>query len=193
VRRDGVAWVALAAGLFVLALGGWWLPHDAIDWQPALAWREPWRAFSAVGVHYNLAHLLGNLGGLLLTGLFGWVARSPARIAAAWGVAWPLTQLGLLLKPALTHYGGLSGVLHAGVAAAATGLLMTGSKAQRAMGGLVLAGLAIKVWSESPWGDALRQSQQLGIAVAPFAHATGAIAGVVCAVLAVWWPRRHRD
>jgi rhomboid family GlyGly-CTERM serine protease len=193
VRRDGAAWVALAALLFACAIVGGALPQDAIDWQPALAWREPWRAFSAVGVHYSQAHLLGNLGGLLLTGLFGWVARTPGRVAAAWAAAWPLTQFGLLAKPALAHYGGLSGVLHAGVAAAATGLLLTGTKAQRAMGGLVLCGLAIKVLGESPWGEALRQSPQLGIAVAPLAHATGAVAGLACATIAVLFPHRAHD
>ena len=192
MRRDGVAWVVVAILLGVFALAGWALARDAIDWQPALAWREPWRALSAVGVHYSSAHLLRNLGGLALTGLFGWVARAPARIAWAWVTAWPLTQFGLLLKPALAHYGGLSGVLHAGVAVVVTFLLLTGTRAQRVVAGVVLAGLAAKVLSESPWSDALRHSSTLDIAVAPLAHATGAIAGAVCAMVAILLPRsRH--
>ena len=42
---------------------------------------------------------------------------------AGLGLARPLTQLGLLMRPDLLHYGGLSGVLHAGVAAAALWLV----------------------------------------------------------------------
>ena len=54
-------------------------------------------------------------------------------------VAWPLTHLSLLARPEVMHYGGLSGVLHAGVAVAALGLgALAGSG-----GSLLLAQLAL--------------------------------------------------
>jgi len=193
MTRGAGAWLAVAALLGVIAFGGAALPHASIDWQPALAWREPWRAFSAVGVHYSAQHLLVNAVGLAVAAVFGVVAGVPARIACAWLAAWPLTQLGLLLRPDLAHYGGLSGVLHGGVAAVCVSLLVLGTRAQRIVGGVVLAGLCVKIVSESPWGPTLRHAQGLDIAVAPLAHATGALAGAACAALALWLGRPHGE
>jgi rhomboid family GlyGly-CTERM serine protease len=190
VSADGRAWLGVAALLGCCALLGWPIAHTAIDWQPALAFSEPWRAWSAIGVHYSAQHLIANLAGIALAGAFGWAARVPARLAWAWMAAWPLTHLALLAKPELTHYGGLSGVLHAGVGVVAASLLITGSRAQRWVGAAVVAGLCAKLWSESPWGAALRYPPGWDIAVAPMAHLTGSIAGLVCAAVALVLPRR---
>jgi rhomboid family GlyGly-CTERM serine protease len=188
--RGGRAWCAVALLLAAGALAGWPVPHEAIDWEPGLARAEPWRAVSAVGVHYSAQHLAVNLAGAALAGLFGVVARVPPRLAWAWLAAWPLTQFGLLLKPELVHYGGLSGVLHAGVAVVVTFLLIAGTRAQRAVGAAVLIGLVAKLLSEAPWGEALRHPPGWDIAIAPLAHSTGAIAGALCTALACWLPRR---
>ena len=187
MRRGGRAWVGVATLLGASALAGWTLPTESIDWQPALAWREPWRALTAVGVHYSAQHLIANLIGTGVAGLFGVVAQVPARLAWAWLAAWPLTQTGLLLRPDLAHYGGLSGVLHAGVTAVGVFLLLTGTRAQRWVGAAVLAGLCAKIASESPWGAPLRHPAGWDIAVAPLAHATGALAGAACAAIALLW------
>ncbi len=189
MTRGSRAWIGLAILLGACALTGWALPREAIDWQPALAAREPWRAASAVGVHYSLQHLVANLAGAALAGAFGAVAQVPVRLAWAWLAAWPLTQLGLLARPDLAHYGGLSGVLHAGVAAVVVFLLATGTRAQRWLAGAVLLGLCVKIASESPWGAALRHPAGWDIAVAPFAHASGALAGALCAIIALCLPR----
>ena len=193
MTRPGVAWVGVAALLGACAVLGWPLPRASLDWQPALAFSQPWRAFSAVGVHYSPIHLLGNLAGAALAGLFGVVARVPTRLAWAWLAAWPLTQLGLLARPELAHYGGLSGVLHAGVAAVVASLLVTGRRAQRWIGAAVLLGLGAKLLSEAPWGAALRHPAGWDIAVAPLAHATGTLAGALCAAFALLWRRDRSD
>jgi rhomboid family GlyGly-CTERM serine protease len=179
VTRASLAWVGVAGLLGACALLGWPVAREAIDWQPALAFSQPWRAFSAVGVHYSVAHLVGNLAGVALAGLFGVVAQLPARMAWAWLVAWPLTQFGLLVRPDLAHYGGLSGVVHAGVAAVAAYLLVAGTRAQRWVSGIVLVGLCAKLLSESPWGPALRHTGSWDFAVAPMAHVTGVVAGAL--------------
>ena len=155
-------------------------PDAGIDWQPALWASQPWRAFSAVFVHYSTLHLLGNAAGLALVAALGAVARVPGRVALAWLAAWPLTQFGLLWEPALAHYGGLSGVVHAGVAIVCVHLLCSG---HRWLGGPLLAMLLAKVLSESPWASPLRYPPGWDIAIAPLAHATGLIAGTVCALL----------
>jgi rhomboid family GlyGly-CTERM serine protease len=181
----GRAWGGLAMLLGLLALSGWGVPHAAIDWQPALAFAQPWRAFSAIGVHYSALHLIANLGGVAAVGVLGVAARAPGWAAWAWLIAWPLTQFGLLVEPTLVHYGGLSGVLHAGVAVIAIVLLWPpNAPARRWVGLALLAGLAVKVLLEAPWGAPLRLPAGMDIAVAPLAHASGSIAGLLCAVVA---------
>ncbi len=185
LAKPGRAWGGLAALLGVLALAGWASPHEALDWQPRLALAQPWRAFSAVGVHYSLLHLLANLAGVAAVGALGISARAPLCATWAWVAAWPMTQLGLLLEPALLHYGGLSGVLHAGVAVIAVVLLWAPNASTRRWVGLaLLAGLVVKVLLETPWGAPLRHPAGIDIAVAPLAHASGLIAGLLCAIVA---------
>ena len=168
------------------ALAGWLVPQALIDWQPALAFTQPWRLFTPVGVHYSSAHLIGNLAGIALAGVYGIAAMVPARLAWAWLVAWPLTHLALIVRPELLHYGGLSGVVHAGVAAIVVWVLATGrTRAQRWVSALVAIGFVAKLLSESPWGATLRHPEGWDIAVAPLVHTTGALAGALCALVAV--------
>jgi rhomboid family GlyGly-CTERM serine protease len=189
----GRAWCALAGALALGALVGFALgPAQAIDWQPALAAREPWRAWSAAFVHYSAFHLLANLAGIALVGALGVFARVPWPIAAAWLIGWPLTQLGLLARPDLVHYGGLSGVLHAGVACVGWWLVAHERGQRRAIGALILAGLVLKVASEAPWGAPLRHPPGWDIATAPFAHASGLVAGLVAALLCDLLARARR-
>jgi rhomboid family GlyGly-CTERM serine protease len=179
---DVRAWLAVCVGAAALALAAWPVSRHALDWQPALVLREPWRAWSAAGVHWSALHLAANLAGVVVVGLFGTAARLPRAAAAAWVVAWPLTHLGLLARPDLLHYGGLSGVLHAGVAVAACWLALSARGRGRTIGMAVLGGVAVKVMLEAPWGPALRIVPGWDIAIAPLAHATGAAAGAVCAL-----------
>ncbi len=175
------AWCAVAALLGAGAALGVGPPAAALDWQPALAWQQPWRAWSAAFVHLSALHLAANAAGLILVAALGAAARLPRRTALAWFAAWPLAHLGLLAEPALAHYGGLSGVLHAGVAAAALHLAWRGAGTARGVGFALLGGLALKVLAEAPWAHVLRHPAGWDIAVAPAAHACGAIAGVLCA------------
>ncbi len=128
-----MAWVVLAAllcaGAVVVtaisaeggaALASAPLPR-AFDWQPALGLHEPWRLWTCAWVHWSGAHLLVNAAGAIVVAFVGWRARLPASAAFAWFLAWPLTQVLMAalaadrLDALMPHYGGLSGVLHAGV------------------------------------------------------------------------------
>jgi len=152
---------------------------------------QPWRAFSAIGVHYSGAHLAGNLAGIALAAVYGIAAMVPSRLACAWLAAWPLTHIGLLLRSDLLHYGGLSGVVHAGVAAITVWVVATArTPAQRWVGALVAIGFVGKLLSEAPWGPTLRQPAGWDISVAPIVHTTGAIAGALCAIVALSIARR---
>ena len=189
-------WLAAAALLGIAsasAFVAFATPPTALDWQPGLAAREPWRAWSAALLHLSGMHLAANLAGAALVGALGFVAAVPRRSVVAWLVAWPLTQFALLARPDLAHYAGLSGVLHAGVAVVAVHLIAAARGARRAIGFALLAALALKVASETPWAaDALRHPPGWDIAVAPFAHAAGLVAGAFAAALAEAGVRRRR-
>jgi rhomboid family GlyGly-CTERM serine protease len=184
VSRGAVAWCVLAAALALLAALLWSLPREALDWQPALAFTQPWRAWSAAFAHWSGAHLAANLAGCVVVALFGVAASVPPPATVAWLLAWPLGHALLALQPALTHYGGLSGVLHAGVAVAALHLVWHTRGRRRAVGAAVAMGLLVKVLLEAPWGTPARLWPGWDIPVAPLAHATGAAAGLLCAALA---------
>ena len=74
-------------------------------------------------------------------------------------------------------------MLHAGVACVAWRLIVHAHGRRRAIGVLTLALVAVKVVSEAPWGAALRHPAGWDIATAPFAHASGLVAGLAAAAL----------
>lgn len=154
--------------------------------QPLQAWR--WA--SAAFVHYSFTHLGVNLLGCAAVAAFALVARLPREDVWAWWLAWPLSTLALVLWPQIQHYGGASGVLHAGVAVVAT-LLLQAFGIRRWVGALVLAGLSAKVWLEAPWEHALHPDPVLGMSVAVAAHASGLLCGALSALAMMAW-RRHR-
>ena len=155
-----------------------------LRWQPELAWSQPWRSLSAAWVHLSPLHLAGNLLGTALVAALGTVAGCGRRAAVAWALAWPLTHLALLLQPTLSSYGGLSGLLHVGVAVAICQLLRAERGQRQFIGAALLAGLLTKLLLEAPWqGGPLRQLPGWDIAIAPLAHSTGALAGGLCALL----------
>ncbi|WP_141100927.1 rhombosortase [Roseateles aquatilis] len=197
----GRAWMWVALVLAAGASLAWAQPPDvqaAMEWRPELAWREPWRAITAALLHWSPQHLIANLAGCAVLGLLGLAARLSPRDAAAWLLAWPLTQFGLLAEPHLTRYGGLSGVLHAGVAVAVVGMIRRRDAhgRERVIGLLIGLGLIVKVAAERPLsGPPLRHWDGWGIAIAPLAHLTGLVAGVcaalLCALAAQAWARRR--
>ncbi len=135
-------------------------------------------------MHFSELHLAANLAGCVLVAALGLATRVPTRSVVAWALAWPALHLGLWVQPALTHYGGLSGVLHAGVAVVAVHLLLRRSRAQSRIGVLVLAGLAMKLLGEAPWAGVISHPAGWDVAVAPLAHVSGVLAGLVMAGLA---------
>jgi rhomboid family GlyGly-CTERM serine protease len=154
----------------------------SLDWQPALALLQPWRCVTAAWVHLSGQHLLGNLVGAVLVAAYGRAAGCGRRAALAWALAWPLTHAALAVQPTLQHYGGLSGLMHAGVAVASWQLLRGARGQRRAVGAAVLAMMVLKLLLEAPWqGGPLRQEPGWDIAIAPLAHSTGALAGLLCA------------
>lgn len=194
MRAGAVAWVAVAGALAALAALGRLATPVALDWQRALVVAEPWRLWSAAFVHLSALHLVANELGCAVVGAFGAAARVPGHAAMAWLAAWPLGHAALALEPTLASYAGLSGVLHAGVAVAAWHLVRREVGRRRLIGAAVLLGLMLKIVFERPWAAATASVPGWDFAVVPLAHAAGAAAGLVCAVIADAWAARlpHR-
>ena len=179
----GVLWLWISAALALAATLAWWADSGLLDWQPQRAWPEAWRWWSAALVHWTAMHLGANLLATALVAAYGWAARVPTPVALAWIASWPFTHLALWAKPELLHYGGLSGVLHAGVAATTVWLVLRGQGAQRTVGWMMLVGQSVKLLVEEPWGIAIHAPSELDVAVAPLAHASGSIAGALLTLL----------
>ena len=183
-----VAWLVVWALLLVPALRMGVadpLSREVLSWQPARAGSEPWRWWSSAWVHFSALHWLANLLGALLVALLGWFLNPPRAAAWAWALAWPLTHLSLLMQPQLQRYGGLSGVLHAGVAVCAVGLCLRGRSAgERWLGLAVMTGLLLKLVFEQPWAAPLIEVAGWDIAIAPLAHASGVFWGSLAGVIA---------
>lgn len=171
-------WLTLCAALAALSLLAWPLPSEALDWQPALAATQPWRAVTAAFVHWTPIHLAANLAGCAVLALLGWRAGLGRREALAALIALPLTQIGLLLRPELQHYAGLSGALHA-LATIAALTLFTRRSRDHFIGAALVVGLAVKLVLEHPLGPVLRNTPGFDFPVAPFAHLSGALAGLI--------------
>jgi rhomboid family GlyGly-CTERM serine protease len=182
-RVPEAGWLALAAVLGLGLLAFREADSTRWDWQPGLAGTEPWRAWTAALLHWSPQHLRMNALGLLAVALLGWRAGAQPADALAWALAWPLTQAGLLLQPALQHYAGLSGVLHAGVAILACRLWRAAQGRARGMGAVLALGLLLKLGAEAPWVGATRAVPGWDFALAPGAHLSGAVAGLACALL----------
>jgi rhomboid family GlyGly-CTERM serine protease len=186
----------LCALLGVGAMAGFFLPPAALDGQPDRWLREPWRLWTAAWVHWTPLHLAANAAGAAVLALYGRAAALEQRQALGGFIAWPLTHLLLALwgTPGLMHYGGLSGVLHAGVALTSTALLVRRGQGWlwRAVGAAVWVGLLLKLGGEASWWPGL-PGPAWGFAVATRAHAAGALAGLLCALAVEGYERAQTN
>ncbi len=202
---------AAALGLQPVALAQavaqWPALPQALVLRPELGWHQPaWTWWTSAWLHGSTPHLLRNLAALVLLAALGGLLRPRAQAAAAWCLAWPLTQLGMLLEPALSSYVGLSGVLHAGVVALALPAVLpplrhpTGAEPSpglhpKWLAWALLSGVALKILMENPWQHTLVASSASAINVAPWAHLSGAAAGALATGMlrgVGWCARPHR-
>jgi rhomboid family GlyGly-CTERM serine protease len=185
LRWRSPAWLAVGALLAAGSLLALAVPAAWLDWSRTPAGMPWWRLVSAAWPHLSQAHLALNLVALAAVAALGVLLRVRTAQAIAWLACWPLTHAALWLQPEITRYAGMSGVLHAGVAICAVAACREPDRLAKAVGGMLLAGLALKVVIEAPWSRPLQESAALGITVVPLAHAAGAVLGLLAGVVAV--------
>lgn len=162
------------------------LLHPTNGWQQAeVSW------WSCAWFHGSPAHKFANLTALFILIVLALAQRAGPSAALAWFAAWPLTHVGMIFRPELTTYIGLSGVLHAGATVLALNqIICQDGKPFKLIGWILLIGLAIKViLMENPWNAILIPSHSSDINVAPWAHLSGIIAGLICGGLTFFLQR----
>jgi rhomboid family GlyGly-CTERM serine protease len=178
--KPRAAFPATLAVWALFASGAALLPADTLAWQGSLA--APWRLWTSTFAHWTPWHLQMNLAGCAVLALLGWRAQLGPRDAVAAWIALALTPLGLLLRPDLGAYAGLSGALHAATAVIACALIRRAGR-ERVVGLGIALGLALKIAAEQPWGSALQTVDGLDFPLAPWAHLSGAVAGLLASGL----------
>lgn len=193
------AWWALCGLHGAASLLMWWAGQD----NPASVWvwraddglQHPWTLWTSAWVHLSTPHLVGNLLAMGGVAAAGWVLRPDTRCALAWLLAWPLTQVSLLLWPQVGYATGLSGLMHAGtlLLAVQVALGRLPIRGARFWGGLLTLAVITKVVLERGWAAPLAWDADADIQVVQAAHVTGAAWGVLLGLLVAVLPASGRD
>ena len=149
---------------------------------------ELWRILTGHFVHLGPEHFLLNAAGLVLVALLvasefrlsGWAGISAAGVVTISAGLW-------FLNPELEWYVGLSGLLHAWLAAGVVGLIGTRRPDGWPLAILLLVKLAIEQWMGPVPGSA----ETAGGPIVVDAHLYGAVAGVLAALPATRLGRRR--
>lgn len=171
-----LAFLAMAGGLDAL----YWLRYE----REAILGGEVWRVLTGHLAHMGWAHLVVNLGGLLLIWLIFSRMLGTARWALVFGCCALGVSLGLLLfHPDLRWYVGMSGVLHGMFVAGAVAGIHAGYRAEW----LLLGFLALKLGWEQVQGAMPGTEDFVGGLVIVDAHLYGALTGlaVILALIAL--------
>ena len=162
--RSPALWL-LAAALVASAAPGLFLLNRG---TPGEGW---WRLWTGHLVHRTAAHFVFDVSVAML--LMTQVRRpAPWLLLAPW-VGWGAMRL----RPELTSYAGLSGVLHGVLVIACYERLREAPRLWRWVGGAVLLGLLVKVAGETVAGVAWMGTYDMGGPVVHEAHLLGLIGG----------------
>lgn len=167
---------AVALGLVLAAAAASLLPGPFVLEREALAGGELWRLWTGHLVHFTSGHFLLDVGaGALL--LFFVRSRGAALLLP------PIVGLGVLaLRPDLTHYAGLSGVLNGWTVLLAVDLARTTRGLERGLAAGLLVGVIGKALFEALTTTSVFTSTvAMGGETVYVAHLVGALAGLVLA------------
>lgn len=183
------AWTTLALAWAVaavaLSLAGWRWPAlgEALAWHRTQAFGHVWAWWTAPLVHLGPAHLVLDLLALGALALLGHRLGAPRALALAALLAWPLATLGLLAFE-VAHCRGLSGLNHALAALLALWGVARAPGDARRLAAVLGVLLVLKLLAEQAWRLPVVAGGSWGFDVVRAAHLSGALAGVVAAVVA---------
>ncbi len=193
------SWLWLCALHAAASLLVWWSGQNteggALVWH-ADGWAQhPWTLWTSAWVHLNLPHLVGNVLAMGGVAAAGWVLRPDARSTLAWLLAWPLTQVSLLLWPSVGYAVGLSGLMHAGVLVLAVqvALVRLPIRGARFWGWLLVGVVLSKVVIEKGWSHPIVWDGDNGLPVVRAAHTAGAFWGVLLGLVVPAWMRPRKS
>lgn len=191
-----MVWLALCALHGTASMLVWWMGEPLASvtiWRDQGWMNRPWTWWTSAWVHMNTPHLISNQLAVGALAAMAWVLRPDQWAALAWSLAWPLVALALPWWPQVGYYAGLSGLIHAAVAVVAVDLLTQPDSVPKARrwGGLLAAGLVVKLVFEQGWHWPVVWSEGLGISVVQAAHLVGAVAGAAVMLALVGWRRRR--
>lgn len=176
-----MAWVGLCSALALASLFVAFNPHAlALVWHAAAWQHHPWMLWTASLVHLSPAHLLVNMGALVVLAVLGGFLHARWSATLAVVLAWPLGTLALAWWPEVTYYAGLSGLLMTMLAVLAVHAWLVGPRTAAVVLFFVLA---LKLLAERAWSQPLAFDPYWGFNVVNAAHLAGAVAGAACALL----------
>lgn len=187
------SWLLLCALHALASLLVWAWRGNALDelvWHASDWTRHAWTLWTSAWVHLNAAHLVSNLLALGALATLGWAVRPGLPCTLAWLLAWPLTQVALLLWPKVGYAVGLSGLMHAGtmVIAVQIALDRIPIRGARFWGGLLVMGASTKVLLEAGWARPVVWDASNGMPVVQAAHLTGIVWGALLGLLVACLP-----
>lgn len=176
----GWAAVGLAAVLLALAAGGEAV-RAALRWERAgLAAGEGWRLLTGHLVHLDLRHAALNAAGLLLVAALWRGVLRPRQWCVVVLAAVAAIDAGLWwLDRDLDWYVGVSGVLHATMAAGIVREAASGDRLALGLAAVGLAKLVAETWGLAPVAVLVESSTVVVTAVHRYGAATGAILGLI--------------
>jgi hypothetical protein len=194
-----LAWWGLCglhgAASLLMAWAGQNVPTSAWIWRASDGLQHPLTWWTSAWIHLSTPHLIGNLLAMGGVAAAGWVLRADTRSAWAWALAWPLTQVSLLLWPQVGYATGLSGLMHAGtlLLAVQVALGRLPIRGARFWGGLLILAVVTKVVLERGWAVPLSWDADADIQVVQAAHLAGVFWGVLLGLglVALGRARRH--
>lgn len=179
-------WLCVLHGMASMLV--WWAGEPAshfLTWRAGESWSRPWTWWTTAWVHLHTPHLIGNQMTIGAFAAWAWLVRPDRLTALTWCAAWPVSTLTLNVWPQIGYCVGLSGVLHAGIAI--MGLFMLRGRfrrgSERVWGWLLLTGLGLKLFSEQGWHSPVVWDSAANLSVVRAVHFTGALSGVVMALL----------
>lgn len=171
----GISVVMIALQLFPPEIRGW-LAFE----RSAVEAGQYWRLLTAMLIHTNAFHLMLNLVAWWVIGYFSVTALRRWRLVVVTLLCGLGSNLGVfLVYPNITRFVGLSGALH-GVLIYA---LLREWQQNRGLMTLILAGTIAKIVSEQITGGNPYVAKEIGARILIEGHLTGAISGLVLALI----------